>query len=158
MPHQCVPGLNSSTLAVKSGNNKIKYQDILPGLANATNDLSMPCHEQRTGVIKNCRFLHGEHFPFSATAYGDGVYFATSFSYSASSSYSPPDKKAQKYIFQCRVLTGHFTQGQSGLKEPPMRTHELRYDSVVDNTANPKMYVVFKDMQVYPEYVITLKA
>lgn len=94
----------------------------------------------------------------NATAYGDGVYFATALSYSASSTYSPPDSSGQKYIFQCRVLTGHFVQGQSGLKEPPMRTAELRYDSVVDNVTNPNMFVIFKDMQVYPEYVITLAA
>ena len=97
------------------------------------------------------------NFLFTATAYGDGVYFATSFSYSSSSSYSPPDSKAQKYIFQCRILTGHFTEGQQWIKEPPMRTRELRYDSVVDKIANPKMFVIFKDMQVYPEYVITLE-
>jgi len=30
-------------MAVKSGNNKIIYQDILSALADATNDLSMPC-------------------------------------------------------------------------------------------------------------------
>src|SRR6218665_3152354 len=45
------PGRNASTLAaalaVKSGNNKIIHQDSLTALANATNDLSMPCHERR---------------------------------------------------------------------------------------------------------------
>ena len=39
----------ATALAIKSGNNKIIYQDILTALAGATNDLSMPCHEQRTG-------------------------------------------------------------------------------------------------------------
>ena len=43
-------------LAVKSGNNKIIYEDILTALADAANDLSMPCHEQRTGAATgdNC--------------------------------------------------------------------------------------------------------
>lgn len=93
----------------------------------------------------------------NATAYGNGVYFAESFEYSASPTYSPPDTKGQKFIFQCRVLTGHFTQGKQGLKEPPLRTAEFRFDSVVDNMSQPTMFVVFKDMQVYPEYIITLK-
>src|SRR6218665_1997905 len=45
------PGRNTSSLAVKSGNNsKIIYQDILTALAYATKDLPMPCHEQRTGA------------------------------------------------------------------------------------------------------------
>ena len=48
------PGRNTSALAaalaVKSGNNNIIYQNILIALAYATNDLSMPCHGQRTGA------------------------------------------------------------------------------------------------------------
>ena len=36
--------------AVKSGNNKITYKDIWTALPDATNDLSMPCHEQQTGA------------------------------------------------------------------------------------------------------------
>jgi len=57
VPHQgkC-PGRNTSALAaamaVKGGNNEIIYQDILTALADATNDLSMPCHEQWTGYCK----------------------------------------------------------------------------------------------------------
>ena len=42
------PGRNTSALTVKSGSNKIIYHDISSALADATNDLSMPCHEQRT--------------------------------------------------------------------------------------------------------------
>ena len=42
------PGRNTSALAaalaIKSG-NKIIYQDILTALADATDDLSMPCYE-----------------------------------------------------------------------------------------------------------------
>ena len=38
-----------------------------------------------------------------------------------------------------------------------MRTDELRYDSVVNNVDNARVFVIFKDMQVYPEYVITLE-
>jgi len=40
----------ATALAVKNGNNKIIYQDILTALADATNGLPMPCHEQRTGA------------------------------------------------------------------------------------------------------------
>src|SRR6218665_3537360 len=49
------PGRNSSALAVKSGNNKIIHQDILNALSDETNDLSMPCHEQRTGAATELR-------------------------------------------------------------------------------------------------------
>ena len=45
---------------MKSGNNKIIYLDILTALADATNDLSMPCNEQRTGDATDLvdTFLH----------------------------------------------------------------------------------------------------
>src|SRR6218665_1403414 len=64
------PGRNTSALvaalAVKSGNNKIKYQDILAALADATDDLSVPCHEHRTGAAtaKNVHIsLRGDASP-----------------------------------------------------------------------------------------------
>ena len=45
---QC-PGRSTLVLAIKSGNNKIIHKDILIALADATNDLCMPCHEGWTG-------------------------------------------------------------------------------------------------------------
>ena len=44
----------AAALAVKSGNNKIIYKDILTAFADATNDLSMPRHEQRAGAVTAC--------------------------------------------------------------------------------------------------------
>jgi len=55
-PHQGVPG----QMAVKSCNNKIIYKDILTARADATNELSMPCHEQRTGAATADRPLSNE--------------------------------------------------------------------------------------------------
>jgi len=54
-PHQGVPEQihwqkhirHGCALSVKSGNIYIIFQYILTALADATNDLSMPCHEQR---------------------------------------------------------------------------------------------------------------
>src|SRR6218665_1840254 len=52
--HKCLcPGCRPA-LAVKSGNNKIIYKDILTALADATNDLPMPCHEQPPLVDRSC--------------------------------------------------------------------------------------------------------
>src|SRR6218665_1665941 len=44
----------------QSGNNKIKYQDMLTVLTNTTNDLSMPCHKQRTGAATANSTLDGD--------------------------------------------------------------------------------------------------
>jgi len=78
------------------------------------------------------------------------------FSYSAQPSYSPPDRQGVKYVFQCRVLTGQYTRGSAGMKEPPPRADaaKFRYDSVANDVANPDVFVVFKDWQSYPEYLV----
>ena|SRR6218665_183619 len=46
-----------AVLAVKSGNNKIIYEDILIALVHAIKDLSMPCHEQRTGAANAAKHV-----------------------------------------------------------------------------------------------------
>ena len=78
------------------------------------------------------------------------------FSYSARPSYSPPDRHGVKYVFQCRVLTGQFAAGSPEMKEPPPRADaaKFRYDSVTNDVANPAVFVVFKDSQSYPEYLV----
>lgn len=91
-----------------------------------------------------CSFTQG-------LAIGNGVYFATSASYSVRG-YCPADASGLKYIYQARVLTGKCTRGQSGLKEPP-----AGFDSVADNPSSPGVVVVFFDAQTYPEYLITFK-
>ncbi|GLD53861.1 poly [ADP-ribose] [Lates japonicus] len=96
----------------------------------------------------------------NATAYGHGTYFAVNASYSANPTYSRPAADGSQLMFVARVLTGLYTQGQSGMKVPPplndQQPHD-RYDSVVDKLDNPGMYVVFHDNQAYPDYLITFK-
>lgn len=81
-------------------------------------------------------------------------------SYSANLTYSTPAADGSQLMFVVRVATGIYTRGQSNMRTPPTRggqhSHE-RYDSVVDNTDRPSMYVVFHDNQAYPDYLITFK-
>uniref|UniRef100_A0A8C8M497 Poly [ADP-ribose] polymerase n=1 Tax=Oncorhynchus tshawytscha TaxID=74940 RepID=A0A8C8M497_ONCTS len=95
----------------------------------------------------------------NAALYGNGTYFAVSARYSASNTYSRPDPQGQKYIFLCRVLTGDFTTGRQGMIVPPAKntTSAQLYDSVTDNLSGPSMFVVFNDIQAYPEYLITFR-
>lgn len=95
-----------------------------------------------------------------AAAWGKGVYFARDFALSATNIYSPADGLNQKYVFQCLVLTGYFHKGSSDLVEPPVRDENTLslYNSVVDCTAAPDIFVVFHDTQVYPEYLIVFRA
>ncbi|XP_078582931.1 protein mono-ADP-ribosyltransferase PARP14-like isoform X2 [Branchiostoma floridae x Branchiostoma japonicum] len=96
----------------------------------------------------------------NATAYGDGVYFAKSASYSAQATYSPADTQGNKYIYQARVIVGEYTPGKHGMKEPPAKNPAnavVRFDSVVDKMNNPSIFVVFHDNDAYPEYLIVFK-
>ncbi|XP_035531363.1 protein mono-ADP-ribosyltransferase PARP14-like [Morone saxatilis] len=115
-------------------------------------------HENCDSIMKtgfNRRFA-GQN----ATAYGQGTYFAVNASYSANPTYSRPAADGSQLMFVARVLTGIFTVGRSDMKVPPPRNDQQphnRCDSVVDAIANPNMYVVFHDNQVYPDYLITFK-
>lgn len=88
----------------------------------------------------------------SGAAYGNGSYFAKDASYS--SSYSRTDH----VMFLVRVLVGQYAQGSSGVRLPPPRDVAKpmgeKYDSCVDKTNNPEIFVVFQDDQSYPEYLI----
>ena len=96
----------------------------------------------------------------TAAAIGNGTYFAVDASYSARDIYSRPDMKGKRYMYLARVLTGQYCAGSEGLITPPPKNladpTDL-YDSVVDNVNNPTMFVIFNDIQAYPEYLITFR-
>uniref|UniRef100_A0A8C4NK42 Poly [ADP-ribose] polymerase n=1 Tax=Eptatretus burgeri TaxID=7764 RepID=A0A8C4NK42_EPTBU len=92
----------------------------------------------------------------NATAYGKGTYFAVNSSYSANKTYSPLDSKGQQHIIQARVATGDFHIGNQNMVAPPPKSGQSElYDSLVDNVNNPTIFVIFRDDQAYPEYVIS---
>ena len=96
----------------------------------------------------------------SAAYYGNGVYFALQASYSARSTYSPPDTNGNRYMYLAKVLVGEYTVGRQGILTPPIKNAYSitdTYDSVVDNLCNPGIFVVFCDWQCYPEYLITFQ-
>uniref|UniRef100_A0A3B4FEP5 Poly [ADP-ribose] polymerase n=1 Tax=Pundamilia nyererei TaxID=303518 RepID=A0A3B4FEP5_9CICH len=88
--------------------------------------------------------------------YGNGSYFAVDPTYSAGN-YATPDTSGHKRMYQARVLVGDYTQGRKGMITPPPKSGSASdlYDSVTNDTANPIMFVVFNDIQAYPEYLIT---
>ena len=109
----------------------------------------MPLRARRYSISRNYFVVT------TATAYGKGVYFAREVSYSAQKMYSPPDENGIRYIFQCNVLTGEFVKGIPDYIEPPAKKGLIRFNSVVDNVDDPMIFVVFKDAQAYPEYLIS---
>jgi len=93
----------------------------------------------------------------TATAYGEGVYFAVNSSYSCKYSTAKPSGKKQMYLAQ--VLTGEYTLGASKYRVPPdnPKHKALQFDSVVDNVKNPSIFVIFMDSHAYPKYLITFE-
>ena len=92
------------------------------------------------------------------TAYGQGCYFARDASYS--NAYASPDDLSQKYMYVVRVLTGQFTTGNSAMIVAPPKDPSdkaVLFDSVVNSTTNPTIFVIFYDADAYPEYLITYK-
>ncbi|OWK58307.1 Poly [ADP-ribose] polymerase 12 [Lonchura striata] len=92
--------------------------------------------------------LHG-------TVYGKGSYFARDASYS--DNYCGTDSNT-KTMFLARVLVGEFTLGSSHYVRPPMKDSQKFYDSCVNNSTNPSIFVIFEKQQIYPEYLIEYQA
>ncbi|NXP05277.1 PAR14 polymerase, partial [Thinocorus orbignyianus] len=93
-----------------------------------------------------------------AASYGNGTYFAVQASYSAHDTYSKPDVDRKKYMYLARVLVGEYAQGKSGSITPAAKNAGNSidlYDSSTDNVAHPSMFIIFNDIQAYPEYLIT---
>uniref|UniRef100_A0A8C3YUY2 Poly [ADP-ribose] polymerase n=1 Tax=Catagonus wagneri TaxID=51154 RepID=A0A8C3YUY2_9CETA len=105
---------------------------------------------------------HGFNRSFAgknAACYGRGTYFAVDASYAANDKYSTPDSKGRKHIYVVRVLTGDYTRGHAGMLTPPSKNSDNpadAYDSVTDDTNQPKLFVIFSDYHAYPEYLITM--
>lgn len=64
--------------------------------------------------------------------------------------------RASKSMFLARVLIGDYINGDSKYMRPPSKdgSYVNLYDSCVDDTWNPKIFVVFDANQIYPEYLI----
>lgn len=88
--------------------------------------------------------------------FGKGSYFAVNPAYSAQN-YAQPNIRGHKHMYLVRVLVGDYTQGRSGIIAPPAKSGNAAdlYDSVTDKPSSPTMFVIFNDIQAYPEYLIT---
>ncbi|KAK7089802.1 hypothetical protein V1264_024451 [Littorina saxatilis] len=87
------------------------------------------------------------------TAHGQGVYFATEASYSCHNQYAKKDSQGQRRLFLCKALVGKYVKGHKDMR---VADHNV-FDSAVDDVNNPGIFVIFKDVQAYPEYLIICK-
>ncbi|NWJ02552.1 PAR14 polymerase, partial [Crypturellus undulatus] len=94
----------------------------------------------------------------NGVSYGNGTYFAVNAKYSANDAYSKPDAAGKKYMYLARVLVGEYSQGTRGAITPSPKNSSNSidlFDSSTDNVNQPTMFVIFNDIQAYPEYLIT---
>uniref|UniRef100_UPI003AB08C90 poly(ADP-ribose) polymerase family member 14-related sequence 1 n=1 Tax=Centroberyx gerrardi TaxID=166262 RepID=UPI003AB08C90 len=139
---------------------QIKKQDMEKRNGHQKNERRLfhgTCHS--TVAYINQHGFNRSYAGKNAAMFGNGTYFAVTAAYSSHDTYSKPDTQGQKFMYLCRVLTGDFTKGQSGMVVPPAKSSASiqQYDSVVDNPANPSMFIIFHDSLAYPEYLITFK-
>jgi hypothetical protein len=85
----------------------------------------------------------------NGVSFGCGVYFAKESKYSHR--YAIP-KKDEYCMILSRVLVGSYEKGNSIMKEP----HD-QFDSTVDCIQSPTIFVVYKDFQAIPDYLIYYK-
>ena len=81
----------------------------------------------------------------SGSLFGNGIYFATKAKHSVG--YAKPDLLGTRYMYVARVAAGEFTVGNSKMKVLPSRTGNIKYDSAVNNVANPSIFIMFYDNQ-----------
>lgn len=103
---------------------------------------------------------HSQTFAFLITAanFGNGAYFAVNANYSANDVYSKPDANGRKYMYLVRVLVGEYSLGKKGSITPARKNLSNAvdlFDSSTDNMTHPSMFIIFNDIQAYPEYLIT---
>ncbi|KAK3105358.1 hypothetical protein FSP39_023338, partial [Pinctada imbricata] len=111
-----------------------------------------------TDSLETCRKICTNSFDFrisgkNATVYGEGSYFALESDYS--NRYTNKTS-GSRLMFRAKVLVGKYTKGERSFKRPPEipgGSHKL-YDSCVNHTANPTIFIIFDTRQCYPEYLI----
>ncbi|KAM5172249.1 protein mono-ADP-ribosyltransferase TIPARP-like [Mantella aurantiaca] len=85
--------------------------------------------------------------------YGRGTYFARDASYSHG--YAHSNRDGHHFMFLAKVLVGHTTVGcYSYTRPPPLKASSLLYDSCVNTSNNPAIFVIFDSDQFYPYFII----
>ena len=74
-----------------------------------------------------------------------------------SDSYAIQTKSGHKQMLVVEVLVGKWAKGAPGMKKCPLLPDDRIqcHDSLVDNIADPAIFVVQNSNQAYPAYVIT---
>mmetsp|Transcript_16208 Transcript_16208/g.37293 ORF Transcript_16208/g.37293 Transcript_16208/m.37293 type:complete len:555 (-) Transcript_16208:27-1691(-) len=103
---------------------------------------------------------HGFNRSFAGrhgTLLGHGTYFSADLAYSKRfCDRHGGGMDATKVVVLARVLVGHFCKGSRTDVEPPIQDEMTgtRFHSTVDSEDVPRTFVVFRDFQALPEFVV----
>ena len=89
----------------------------------------------------------------TGAVWGDGTYFARDAKYSDDYACTLPS--GQKQMLVAEVVVGRWTKGAKGIKiYPELPGSFQRYDSLVNDEADPSIFVVQHSSAAYPAYLI----
>ena len=89
--------------------------------------------------------------------YGIGVYLARDLSYSCNPIYSFPNSDKAQSVYVVKALVGVYTEGKQNMASLPDQSPGVPFDSAVDSISDPATFVLFRDYQTYPEYLMHIK-
>ncbi|XP_059331487.1 protein mono-ADP-ribosyltransferase PARP14-like [Ammospiza nelsoni] len=140
-------------------NYQIKKCEIDKKNGNRNNErLLFHGTSQESLTLINKKGFNRSYAGMHAANFGNGTYFAVNANYSAQDLYSRPDVNGKKYMYLARVLVGEYSLGIKGSITPAQKNVSNSvdlYDSSTDNVSHPSMFIIFNDIQAYPEYLIT---
>ncbi|NXT15310.1 PAR14 polymerase, partial [Prunella fulvescens] len=140
-------------------NYQIKKCEIDKKNGNRNNErLLFHGTSQESLTLINKQGFNRSYAGMHAANFGNGTYFAVNASYSANDLYSKPDVNGRKYMYLARVLVGEYSLGRKGSITPARKNVSNSvdlYDSSTDHVSHPSMFIIFNDIQAYPEYLIT---
>ncbi|NXX66941.1 PAR14 polymerase, partial [Spizella passerina] len=140
-------------------NYQIKKCEIDKKNGNRNNErLLFHGTNQESLTLINKKGFNRSYAGMHAANFGNGTYFAVNANYSANDLYSRPDVNGKKYMYLARVLVGEYSLGIKGSITPAQKNVSNSvdlYDSSTDSVTHPSMFIIFNDIQAYPEYLIT---
>lgn len=83
-----------------------------------------------------------------------GTYFALHATFANQYSLVTQAGNSTQMMFLARVIVGKYKKGEENFCKPDDDKKENIHDSCVNDTLNPRIFVIFDSNQIYPEYVL----
>lgn len=130
-------------------------------LSQRYDDLTMNVQKLYHGTDSNfidaiCKEnIDGRRYNSTKDKFGKGTYFSNS--PAIASTYCTRDPNGHFFLVMAEVIIGYVTVGSKSLNRPPTNAATGHYyDTTVDNSAAPTIFVKYDKEEYYPEYIIEI--